>query len=121
MTNDARNPGEPDDRPTDEAALSARLRHLGERLGQQKASQPPEIDRGTQPVDRSGIARGLRLSTELVAGVVVGGVIGWLLDYWLGTKPWGFIVFLLFGFAAGILNVMRSAGLVAERDLRGKR
>ena len=39
------------------------------------------------------------------------GVLGWL-----GISPWGFIVFLLLGFAAGMLNVMRSAGLVAERE-----
>jgi len=62
----------------------------------------------------------LRLSTELIAGVVVGAAIGWLLDRWLGISPWGFIVFLLLGFAAGLLNMLRSAGIVAERG-RGDR
>ena len=62
------------------------------------------------------MARGLRLSTELVAGVVVGGIIGWLLDRWLGISPWAFIVFVLFGFAAGLLNLMRSAGVLSERN-----
>jgi ATP synthase protein I len=62
------------------------------------------------------MARGLRLSTELVAGVMVGAAIGWLLDRWLGISPWGFIVFLLLGFAAGLLNLMRSVGLVAQRQ-----
>ncbi len=57
------------------------------------------------------MARGLRLSTELVAGVLVGAVIGYWLDRWLGISPWGFIVFLLLGFVAGIVNVMRAAGL----------
>jgi ATP synthase protein I len=56
----------------------------------------------------SGLARGLRLSTELVAGVLVGAGIGWGLDRWLGISPWGLIVFLLLGFAAGVVNVVRA-------------
>ena len=66
----------------------------------------------------SGFARGFRLSTELVAGVLVGAGLGWLLDRWLGTTPWGLMVFLLLGFAAGVLNVMRAAGVVDERRLK---
>ena len=62
------------------------------------------------------MARGFRLSTELVAGVVIGAMIGWLLDRWLGSSPWGLIVFLLLGFAAGVLNVMRVAGVAPEID-----
>ena len=65
----------------------------------------------------SGYARGFRLSSELVAGVLVGAGLGWLIDRWLGIAPWGLIVFLLLGFAAGVLNVMRSAGVVASRGL----
>ena len=70
-----------------------------------------------QTADPSAFARGFRLSTELVAGVLVGAGIGWLLDRWLGISPWGLIVFLLLGFAAGVLNVMRAAGVVRERNL----
>ncbi|TMJ79282.1 MAG: F0F1 ATP synthase assembly protein I, partial [Alphaproteobacteria bacterium] len=66
------------------------------------------------------IARGFRLSTELVAAVVVGAALGWLLDRWLGISPWGMIVFLLLGFAAGVLNVMRAAGVAASGPLDPK-
>ena len=51
----------------------------------------------------------------------MGAVIGWSLDYFVGTKPWGMIVLVLLGFVAGVLNVMRSAGVVAERDWRVKK
>jgi ATP synthase protein I len=102
--------------PDDEAALSARLQRLGNRLAH--ASRPSENGSGPrQTADPSAIARGFRLSTELVAGVLVGAAIGWLLDRWLGISPWGLIVFLLLGFAAGVLNVMRAAGVVRNRQL----
>ncbi len=102
--------------PDDEAALSARLQRLGNRLAQ--AHRSPENGSGPrQATDASAIARGFRLSTELVAGVLVGAAIGWLLDRWLGISPWGLIVFLLLGFAAGVLNVMRAAGVVRDRRL----
>ena len=68
----------------------------------------------------SGFARGMRLSAELVGGVVVGFLIGWLLDRFFGTSPWGLIVFLLLGFVAGVLNVMRSAGVVKPGPFDGK-
>jgi ATP synthase protein I len=48
---------------------------------------------------------------------VVGAGLGWLIDRWLGISPWGLMVFLLLGFAAGVLNVMRSAGLAAGTAL----
>ena len=57
------------------------------------------------------MAVGLRLSSELVAAVVVGAVIGWSLDRVLSISPWGMIIFLLLGFVAGVMNVMRSAGV----------
>ncbi len=114
MTSDAHHNGEPGDRPTDEAALSARLRRLGERLEQEQPSRSSESERGARSTaDVSAFARGLRLSSELVAGVLVGAAIGWFLDRWLGISPWGLIVFLMFGFAAGVLNVMRAAGVAS--------
>ena len=47
----------------------------------------------------------------------MGAGLGWVLDRWLGISPWGMIVFLLLGFAAGVLNVMRAAGVVEAKKL----
>jgi ATP synthase protein I len=112
-------PGGDRDEPTaDEAALSARLQRLGERLGDHHPDRPSENDpRRRAGPDPSALARGLRLSAEFVAGILVGAGIGWLLDRGLGTSPWGMIVFLLLGFAAGVLNVMRAAGVVPPNTL----
>ncbi len=101
---------EPGDHSSDEAALSARLRRLGEELGRDRPGRSPPAEGPPPGSVGSGMARGFRLSTELVAGVLVGAGIGWGLDRWLGISPWGLIVFLLLGFAAGVLNVVRAAG-----------
>jgi ATP synthase protein I len=98
-------------RSSEEADLSARLKRLGERLDHQRGtSRQAEVEPSSKS-DPSALARGFRLSTELVGGVAVGAFIGWALDRWLGISPWGMIVFLLLGFAAGVINVMRAAGV----------
>ena len=97
--------------PTDEA-LSARLKSLGQRLDQTGPRRASEVPASRPATDHSALARGFRLSSELVAGVLVGAGIGWLIDRWLKTLPWGTFVFALLGFTAGVLNVMRSAGVV---------
>src|SRR4051794_19835460 len=99
--------------PTDDPALSARLKRLGQRLGEVGPHRPVQNTPPRSAADMSGFARGMRLSTELVAGVLVGAALGWGLDRLLGTSPWGLIVLLMLGFVAGVLNVMRSAGLAS--------
>jgi len=118
MADDARGKGDRKQPSADEAALSARFKRLGERLGHVHPDRPPDNspDRGPR-ADPSAIARGFRLSTELVAGVLVGAAIGWLIDRWLGISPWGMIVLVLLGFTAGVLNVMRAAGVVPTKTL----
>jgi ATP synthase protein I len=112
MANDAREKGDREQPPADEGALTARLHRLGERLDRIRPEASPEQAQVRAGGDSSAMARGFRLSSELVAGVLLGAAIGWLIDRWLGISPWGLIVFLLLGFAAGVLNVMRAAGVV---------
>ena len=114
MNDGTRENGDRDKAHTGEAALSARLQRLGEGLGSARgrAAPPSEGPGGDRATAASGYARGFRLSSELVGGVLVGAGLGWLIDRVLGISPWGFIVFLLLGFVAGVLNVMRSAGVV---------
>jgi ATP synthase protein I len=108
----AHNARDQDSRPTEEAALTARLRRLGEQIDSQRGSRSSEAAPAAQTTaNPSGFARGFHLSSELVGGVVAGALIGWALDYWLGISPWGLIVFVLVGFIAGVVNVMRSAGV----------
>ena len=57
----------------------------------------------------SNIGQAFKLSTELVAAVLVGTIIGFILDNWFDTKPWLIIIFFFVGVVAGILNVISSA------------
>jgi ATP synthase protein I len=57
----------------------------------------------------SNFGQAFKLSTELVAAVAVGTIIGFILDDWFGTKPWLILIFFFVGVIAGISNVIRSA------------
>ena len=61
------------------------------------------------------MALGFRLSSELIAGVAVGALLGWGFDRLLSTSPFGLIAFVLLGFVAGVVNVVRSAGVISGR------
>ena len=68
--------------------------------------------------DKRGLFMGsaFRLGTELVAAVVVGTIIGFILDNWFDTKPWFIITFFFLGVIAGIVNVIRVANNMQKRD-----
>lgn len=80
-----------------------------------KRVQTGEVERGDAhaEVSRKGYAQALKLSSEFVSAIIVGALIGYFLDRLAGTAPWGMIVFLLLGFCAGVLNVLRMAGRVS--------
>jgi len=109
------------DRSSEEAALSERLGNLDQRLselrGRHIKTEQPAGDGGNGAARASAMALGFRLSSELVAGIIVGAGIGWGFDRLLSTSPFGFIVFTLLGFVAGVVNVVRSAG--AGQNRRG--
>ena len=108
----------------DEVALSARLGRLEQRLSQLRdgrklgTDQPEKGSENGAAAKASAMALGFRLSSELVAGVLVGAAIGWGIDRLLSTSPLGLIVFLLLGFVAGVVNVVRSATAASNRTLR---
>ncbi len=98
--------------PDDDQALRAKLdalRRALERRGAEKRAQeaggPTESERAATA---SAISLGLRAAGEFAASIVVGGLIGWQFDRWLGTKPAFLIAFFLLGAAAGVWNVIRA-------------
>ena len=70
----------------------------------------------------AGWGDAMKIASEFVAGIVVGVGLGLIIDHVFGTSPFGLIVCLLLGFAAGVLNVLRTQGVVADAGakLRGE-
>jgi ATP synthase protein I len=85
------------------------LARLGERIDKARAqnvrSQPAVSDRSAM---QQGLGIGLRIGIELVVAIGVATGLGWAIDRWLGTRPWGIIVLFFLGVAAGMLNVYRA-------------
>jgi ATP synthase protein I len=87
--------------------LEERLKSLDSRLSNSDRLQNSENKKS----DNVNFSNAIRLSTEFVVAILVGVGIGWAIDYFLGTAPWGMIIMLPLGFIAGVRNIMRAAGL----------
>ncbi|MFG1181081.1 AtpZ/AtpI family protein [Xanthobacter versatilis] len=103
-------------RPSD-TELSARLEQLNTSLGQVRSKTEVPAPKGRDTSSSSGAALAFRLGAEFVSGVLVGSLIGYGIDRFFSIAPWGMIVFTLFGFAAGVTNMLRASG---EGRNRGK-
>ncbi len=86
------------------------LAALGERLERARRTQESgrrvaggEADASS----RAAMGMGFRIGLELVVAVCFGVALGWACDRWLGTRPWGLLVFLFLGIGAGMTNVYR--------------
>ena len=98
-------------------SLEERRDSLHEKL--ERARPKDEGIEKSNDVSRKGYSQALKISSEFISAIVVGGIIGYLLDRLLyamalTTKPWGMIVFVLLGFCAGVLNVLRTTGKVSS-------
>ena len=89
-----------------------KLKSLGERLERaqatHEASRPQSENAEDQGLLQVALGLGMRFGIEMVVALGVGFGIGWAIDRFLGTRPWGMVVFLVLGAAAGIVNVWRA-------------
>ena len=109
----------------DRAAEQTRVADLSKRIAEFESRQQEKRQHMKAQLPTGGMALAGRVTTELVAGVVVGTFIGWAFDNWLGTTPTLMVVFFFIGSAAGMMNVWRAltgqgmaAGFVNEKSLQ---
>ena len=90
------------------ASFERRAADLGARIDGAQAEKRAEVTAQEDKAMRArGMAYGLRMSSEFVAAIIVGGLIGYGLDKVFGTVPWLFLLFFVLGLAAGVINVTR--------------
>ena len=79
------------------------------RLKIAKDKSNSKLNKNIRDKNSSNLGQAFKLSTELVSAVVVGTIIGFILDKSFGTKPWLILIFFFVGVIAGIMNVIKSA------------
>lgn len=90
-------------------------KRFDERLRAAQEQRRGQAGSRSGPVPPSALGYGFRIGIELVSALLVGVGIGWLLDWWLGTRPWLLILFFLLGAGAGVMNVYRAVGEMDRR------
>jgi ATP synthase protein I len=88
------------DRKPPEDALSDLRRRVAEARGEGASNAPPS---------QSAAGLALRFGGEFGAAIIVGALLGFGADYFLHTSPWGLVIGFGLGFAAGVVNVVRTA------------
>lgn len=103
-------------KPTSLDDLDARVT-AARAANERRSGDSSSASEGKPPMTGFGLA--MRIGTELVAAIAVGVGVGYVLDMWLGTKPWLMIVFFFLGSAAGMLNVYRATAWMGRNDGSG--
>ncbi len=122
MAKDGRPAGTGGTGPAGQHGANARDEDLERRRRELEASLASRVPDRLEGEDAAkagsavGYGQAFKLSSEFIAGIAVGVGLGWLVDRLAGTSPWGLMIFLLLGFGAGILNVLRSAGLIGMSE-----
>lgn len=91
------------------------LDEFSDRLDRARGEPEIENPRGGGPGNGAAWGRAMRVSSDLLAGLFVGSLLGLGLDRWLGTQPWFLLAGIGLGFAAGLRNIMRSLNDENER------
>ena len=95
--------------PMSEGEKPDPLARLAAEIDRARSAQPASKVAGSSvPNLQQGMGLGFRIGIEFVVAIVVATGLGWAIDRWLGTRPWGMIVMFFLGVGAGMVNVYRA-------------
>lgn len=81
---------------------------LSQKIKEAQARQDPGSRPAGSRSNQSSAGKAFRAATDLVAAVAVGLFLGYWVDRWLGSKPFGMMIMLFLGFAAGLLSIYKT-------------
>lgn len=99
--------------PTPNESQEEALKRLDQRLGVAEAAQAKQMS----PDTHAAMAQGYRFVGEVVGGVLGGVGLGWLLDRFAHTGPWGVVGGLLIGTGFSIFTAVSAAAKASKREL----
>ena len=98
-------------RPDPPKPVNSRLKALDVRIDRAREDQQRIGAGGRSKSDGSALGLAVQFSAAFVSSVAAGGVLGWGIDWLVGSSPWGLITCLLLGFCAGMFSLLRAAAL----------
>ncbi|EJF86723.1 AtpZ/AtpI family protein [Bartonella rattimassiliensis] len=99
--------------------LECRSKNLSVALMRRQVLKKQE-SKNKREKSQGGMADAIRLSSDFMASIIVGIVLGMGFDKLAGSWPWGLVFFLFLGFVAGVLSILRSVGYISSSQLRQK-
>ena len=108
--------GTPEKAAGDHAALDALNARLDAVRGRQAEIGRQQVE--ADPRQTRSLGRAWSLAIEMVAAVGVSLFIGWWIDRWLGTAPWGLLGFILLGVATAMWSAIRTGMTMQREQLR---
>lgn len=107
--------GHSPDRPHSPSSDEAALKALSEKLEAKRRARIEEENK--RPDGNSNMGKGIQYASEFSAAVLIGAALGYGADKVFNSSPWGLLIGLILGFAAGVLNVIRAAKEGMQGDL----
>ena len=99
------------DRDPNTSSEDSRLTSLEERLDRAEAVEAQRTAVAASPETDANYRLGNRVLAELLGGIGGGALVGWVIDRFAGTAPWGLLIVLFLGIVVAFRNIFRIANI----------
>lgn len=93
----------------------SKIEALKQRINQAQSEEDVRSGKTRKGVD-DNYRLGNRVLADLIAGIGGGAIVGWTLDYFIGTSPWLLLTFLFLGIIVAFRNIIKLSNEIAKKD-----